>query len=94
MNTSSLPTNSYNNISKDNMPDRWLYKNEYQIAKRLIFIKSIQAHTPSTCPECHADLEYEEDGEVYCPDCGLVVCDNYPYTAGILLVYPYGLRLG
>ena len=46
------------------------------------------------CPECGDDLHYDDDhDEDYCPSCGLVVRGPYDYTAGVQVVYPYGVRI-
>ena len=81
-------------VRKDTMPDPWLEPKDYQKEQRLLYIIRLQSHTPSTCPECGAELVYEEDCEVYCPKCGLVVMDSIPYVGGEKITYPYGLRLG
>ena len=81
-------------VRKDTMPDRWLEPQAYKKQHRLLYIIRLQSHTPRTCPECGAELVYEEDCEVYCPKCGLVVMDSIPYVGGEKITYPYGLRLG
>ena len=46
------------------------------------------------CPECEGEILTDEDSdEEYCRDCGLVVRGPYPYTAGVQIDYPYGLRI-
>ena len=37
------------------------------------------------CPACENKGQYEEneDGEICCKNCGLVIKSQYPYTAGI-----------
>ncbi len=86
MSKNSLLTKSQYIIRADEMSQKWTNP-------RLYFIKSIQAHTPNTCPECEHDLVIEDE-QVYCPHCGLVTQDSIPYVAGFHIVYPHGLRLG
>ena len=79
-------------IRKDkSMPDPWL---EPKRKQRLLYIIRLQAHTPSSCPECGHELTYTEDTEIYCNHCGLVCADSIEYVAGIKINYPFGLRLG
>lgn len=44
-----------------------------------------QTYSNLVCPECENKGEYEKDDneEVYCKNCGLVIESPYPYTAGI-----------
>jgi len=44
-----------------------------------------QTYSNLVCPECENKGEYEKDDneEVYCIHCGLVIKSAYPYTAGI-----------
>ena len=83
-----------NSIIRKDMPDdKWLNPIPHKQKMRLLEIRSLLAHTPTTCPECNHELEHD-DCEIYCPECGLVVCDSYPYVAGIHIDYVYGLKLG
>ena len=61
--------------------------------RRLIYIHSIQAHTPHVCPECQSELK-TDDEQIYCPKCGLVTQDSIQYSAGHKYHLPHGLRLG
>jgi NADH pyrophosphatase NudC (nudix superfamily) len=47
------------------------------------------------CPECGGEIEYssEDEDEAYCTKCGLITSGNYPYVAGIHIIFPYGIRL-
>lgn len=78
---------------KEDMPDRWLEPREWKICMRLLYIKSIQSHTPNYCPECGEPLTVDDE-QVYCPKCGLVCLDSTEYTAGLKYNLPYGLKLG
>ena len=44
-----------------------------------------QTYSNLVCPECENKGEYEKDDneEVYCKHCGLVIKSPYPYSAGI-----------
>lgn len=76
-----------NSIVRENpMDDEWLNP-------RLYYLKKIIHHQPNYCPECDTTLETDEC-TVYCPKCGLVVADSYPYVAGFPVNYVYGLKLG
>ena len=61
--------------------------------KRLIEIKRMMAHTPTTCPECGQDL-IVDDEQIYCPKCGLITQDSTCYHAGQKFTLPHGIRLG
>ena len=43
------------------------------------------------CPECHCDDLFRSSTMICCPDCGLVLSDVYPYTAGVLFDLPFGV---
>lgn len=47
------------------------------------------------CPECNNTQLHEDEytGETICLACGLILEGPYPYTAGVALEYPYGIRL-
>lgn len=89
-------TNSYNNIRGHNdMPKKkdWLMTSEeWQRQTRLDFIRSIQSHIPKRCPHCNSILIVDEE-QIYCPHCGLVTQDSYPYQAGQHFKLPHGLKL-
>ena len=104
MNTDSGLANSYNNIRENEMPsnnDEWLKtraekeEENLQLEKemRLLYIKSIQSHIPSKCPECH-NLLIIDDEQIYCPSCGLVTQDSTMFNGGQKFHLPHGLRLG
>jgi len=44
-----------------------------------------QTYLNLVCPECENEGEFEKDDneEVYCKNCGVVIKSPYPYTAGI-----------
>ena len=95
-------TNSYNNIRENEMPtDEWLKTraekeeeaNQLQKEMRLLYIKSIQSHIPSYCPECHNHLVIDDE-QIYCPHCGLITQDSNRFIAGFKFHLPHGLRLG
>lgn len=91
-------TNSYNNIrgqKKEEMTHKkeWLMTSEeWEKQTRLDYILSIQSHIPSRCPHCHNELTVDEE-QIYCPHCGLVTQDSYPYQAGQHFKLPHGLKL-
>ena len=60
---------------------------------RLYYIKSIQAHTPNTCPDCGMELTTDHE-QVYCTNGGLICLDSITYSAGRKHNLPYGLKLG
>jgi uncharacterized Zn finger protein (UPF0148 family) len=86
MSRNSLLTKSHYIVSKDNMPDKWTNV-------RLLYIKKLQAHTPTHCPECDCELTIDDE-QIYCPECGLVTQDSTEYVASIKYHLPHGLRLG
>lgn len=70
--------------------------NEYARSLRRIYLNKCLNHQPlNRCPECGGTIEYstEDEDEAYCTQCGLVTSGSYPYTAGIRIEFPYGLRL-
>ena len=74
------------------MTDQWL---EPELAKwemRLNYIRKMQSHVPSTCPECESELT-TDDSEIYCENCGLVVAASMEYVAGQKVILPYGIVL-
>lgn len=81
-----------NSIVEDDMPDRWLEPENYKIYMRLCFIKSIQSHIPSYCPECGESLTVDED-QIYCPKCGLITQSSTTYSAGLKFRLPHGIKL-
>ena len=85
MNTISVPTNSHSIV-------RGHKKCSTMENPRLLFIISIQANTPKTCPECEHELIVDNE-QIYCPKCGLVTQDSYNYTAGTQYKLPHGLKL-
>ena len=44
-----------------------------------------KSHPILTCPNCYSNKGYEKDDneEVSCKNCGLVISSPYPYSAGI-----------
>ena len=94
------PINSYNNIRDEKMSN-WLKtraekqeeENQRKKEMRLMYIKSIQSHIPSYCPECHTPLIIDDE-QIYCPTCGLVTQDSTMFNNGIKFHLPHGLRLG
>ena len=60
---------------------------------RLIYIRKLQAHIPSLCPECGTELEVDDE-QIYCPKCGLITQDSYDFHAGQHFTLPHGIRLG
>ena len=59
---------------------------------RIHYLKSIQAHTPKTCPFCAHTLT-NDNQQIYCPQCGLVCQDSTQYVAGEKICLPYGLKI-
>lgn len=59
---------------------------------RIHYLKSIQAHTPKTCPFCAHTLT-NDNQQTYCPQCGLVCQDSTQYVAGEKICLPYGLKI-
>ena len=53
--------------------------------KRIEVKMSNKLYSNLVCPDCENKGEYERDDneEVYCIHCGLVIESPYPYTAGI-----------
>ena len=93
----SVPTKSLNNM-KEGMTahkdiDRWLEPEDYRKHLRLIYIKSFNKPLKSTCPECDGQLESSDDeDEILCTKCGLVVSASIEYAAGVKIILPYGRR--
>lgn len=75
------------------MQKSWLNPRDRKKENRLIYIKRLQAHTPTTCPECGNELTIDNE-QIYCQCCGLVTQDSIQYQAGFHFKYPHGLRLG
>ena len=90
MKTDLVPTNSHSIIRGHKQDSKMI--NQRWRNPRLYYIKSIQAHTPTTCPECDTELEVDEE-QIYCPRCGLITQDSYDYQAGIKYTLPHGLKL-
>lgn len=74
---------------------KWEDYEFYQLVIRLIFLDQAINHEPIwRCPECGAYVTIDKDkSEEYCPSCGLITRNCYPYTAGNKYELPYGLRL-
>ena len=58
---------------------------------RIRFLRTFINPTPSTCPECEAEL-IMDDYETYCPDCGLVTSTSIDYVGGVRIQLPYGKK--
>lgn len=66
----------------------------YNKVLRMNYIISLKTKEPlRKCPHCHATITNDEWGEEYCPQCGAITRNNYPYMAGQLHDLPYGLKL-
>lgn len=76
-----------NIIIEEDMPK------DYRAEMRLHYILSLQAHTPTTCPDCGEQLTIDNE-EIYCETCGLITQASTEYTAGNKYTLPHGLRLG
>ena len=92
-----VPVMSNSLLRGNEMPnniDPWLQTREDRLREqRLNYLKSLQAHIPVRCPHCRTHLITDEE-QIYCPRCGLVTQDSYPYVAGEHFKLPHGLRLG
>lgn len=86
MSRNSLLAKSHYIVSKDKMPQK-------RISPRMIYIKGIQSHIPSECPECSHDLVIDDE-QIFCPHCGLVTQDSSEFVSGMKYHLPHGLRLG
>ena len=74
------------------MTDNWLEPELARWEIRLNYIRKMQSHLPSECPECESEL-VTDDSEIYCAKCGLVVAASMEYVAGVRIDLPYGIVL-
>lgn len=73
---------------------RWDNPKLYRAVQRAVYLKQLQSKEPlHRCPKCGDTITCDEWGEEYCPRCGVITRNNYPYTAGVKHDLPYGLKL-
>lgn len=64
-----------------------------RVNARLKYIKTcINTQPLNICPECGGKGEYltEDNDEITCTRCGLVLAGSIEYVAGVKVDYPYG----
>lgn len=75
------PQTHFNNVTSD------------RVNARLKYIKTcINTQPLNICPECGGKGEYltEDNDEITCTHCGLVLAGSIEYVAGVKVDYPYG----